>query len=67
MFFLMDFEFTKNAVTPVILLFANSNNCLEIRICSRAANLLKVPPTPSQAGKSENLCRNPFILKITAA
>ena len=47
--------FTKNVVIPVILLFANSNNCLGVRICSQAANLFKVPQTPSQAGKPENL------------
>ena len=55
----MDCKFTKNVVTSVISLFANSNNCLGVRICSekglwklaRAVNLFKVPPTPSQAEK----------------
>ena len=51
----MYYVFTKNVVIPVILLFANSKNCLGVRICSQAANLFKVPRTPSQAGKPENL------------
>ena len=55
----MDFEFKKNAVTPVILPFANSK--------IRATNLFEVLPTSSQSGKPENLQRNPFILKSRAA
>ena len=73
-FSLTDWEFTKYVVTPVISLFANSNNCFRVRICSekglcqlaRAANLFKVLPTHSQ-GKLENLCRNYFIWKNRAA
>ena len=74
-FLVMDCKFTKNVVTPVISLFANSNICLWVRICSEkglcklawAANLFKVPPTPSEAGKPENICRKPFILKNRSA
>ena len=71
----MDCEFTKNIVTPVISRFANSNNCSGVRTCSekglyklaKAVNLLKVLPTPSQAGNPENLYRSSFILMNRAA
>ena len=75
MFSLTNWEFTKNVVTPVISLLANSNNCIGVKICSDkglcklawAANLIKVLSTPSQGGKPENLCSNSFILKNRAA
>ena len=71
-FCLTDWEFTKYVLIPVISPFSNSNNCLGVRICSkvcklaRGVNLFKVPPTPSQGGKPENLSKNSFILKNRA-
>ena len=72
-FSLTDWGFIKYVFTPVISLLENSNNCLGVTICSevcklaRAVNLFNVPPTPSQAGKTEHLCLNSFILKNRAA
>ena len=74
-FSLTDYEFAKNVVIPVISLLANSSNCLGVRISSekvlcklaQAANLFKVLPTQSQAGKPENLYGYSFILENRTA
>ena len=68
---LMDCVFTKNVVTAVILLFTIQTTAWKSEFALRKVSassyelpiFFKVLPTASQAGKPENLCRDPFILK----